>query len=199
MSEDGRTDKTFFVRTPADLLEKLYWEANAIWVAQSFDLQGRAYMVMNCAITAWQMKDWVYNTLKASDRLDDLDAYAQRHIKTREEFGVYLMEVNPHMRMAFQIATASKHLLIMERLNDTNVRTTVDSIEIKLRGGYQQDELFVIDGQESIVARELMHRLYIKWKEVLHALSLIPVEESFVDDGDRPLPQGTPRLRRERP
>ena len=66
MSEDVRTDKTFFVRTPADLLKKQYWEANTIWVAQSFDLQGRAYMVMNCAITAWQMKDWVYNTLKAS-------------------------------------------------------------------------------------------------------------------------------------
>jgi hypothetical protein len=196
MSEDGRTDKTFFVRTPADLLKKLYWEANTIWVAQSFDLQGRAYMVMNCAITAWQMKDWVYNTLKASERLDDLDAYAHRHIKTREDFGVYLMEANPHMRMAFQIATASKHLQIMEHLNDTNIRTTVDSIEIKLRGGYQQDELFVIDGQESIVAHELMRRLYIKWKEVLHALRLIPMEQPFVDDGDKPLPYGTPRFSR---
>ena len=100
------------------------------------------------------------------------------------------------MRMAFQIATASKHLQIMEHLNDTNIRTTVDSIEIKLRGGYQQDELFVIDGQESIVAHELMRRLYIKWKEVIHALRLIPMEQPFVDDGDKPLPYGTPRFSR---
>ena len=125
MSEDGRTDKTFFIRTPADLLEKLHWEATALWVAQPFDLQGRAYMVMNCAITAWQMKDWVYNTLEASERLADLHAYARRPIKNREEFGKYLTETNPHMSMAFQIATASKHLQIKERLNDPSIRTTV--------------------------------------------------------------------------
>jgi hypothetical protein len=109
------------------------------------------------------------------------------------------METNPHMSMAFQIATASKHLQIKEHLNDTNIRTTVESIEIKLRGSPQQDDLFVIDGQVKIIAHELMHRLYIKWEEVLHALSLIPLEESFVDGGDKPLPPGTPRLRRERP
>ena len=199
MSKDRRTDKTFFIRTPTDLLEKLRWEANALWVAQPFDLQQRAYMVMNCAITAWQMKDWAYNTLKASERLDDLDVYARRHIKSCEDFGAYLVETNPHMSMAFQIATASKHLQIIERLNDPDIRTTVESVEIKLRGGYQRFELFVVDGQERILAHELMHRLYIQWKKVLHGLNLIPEEEPFVPEDDRPLPPGTPRLRRERP
>lgn len=198
MNEDGSTDKTFFIRTPADLLEKLRWEAGILWDSAPFDLQQRAYMVMNCTITAWQMKDWVYNTLDALNRLKALDDYAKRPIKSREDFGVYLMETNPHMSIAFQIATASKHLKVMEHLNDLEIRTTVESVEIKLRGGYQRDELFIVDKHGSMSAHELITRLYIKWKEVLHALSLIPVEEPFVADGDRPLPVGTPRLRRKR-
>ena len=196
MSEDGRTDKTFFIRTPADLLEKLRWEAYAPLDVQPFNLQLRAYMVMNCAITAWQMKDWAYNALEASGRLPDLNVYAGRPIKSREDFGEYLIKTNPHMKMAFQIATASKHLQIKEHLNDPAIRTTVESVEIPLRGGYQRDELFVVDGQESMSAHELMHRLYIQWKNVLHGLGLIPKEEPFVPDGDRQLPPGTPRLRR---
>lgn len=199
MSEDGRTDKTFFIRTPADLLEKLRWEAGILWDSAPFDLQQRAYMVMNCAITAWQMKDWVYNTLDALDRLKALDDYAKRHIKSREDFGVYLKKANPYMRMAHQIATASKHLQIEERGNEPDIRTTVESVEIELRGGYTRDELFVVDGQKSMLAHELMLQLYIRWKKILHTLCLIPEEEPFLSGGDRPLPPGTPRLRRERP
>ena len=31
MADDGRTGKTFFLNTPADLLEKLRWEWEALW------------------------------------------------------------------------------------------------------------------------------------------------------------------------
>ncbi len=92
--KDGRTDKTFFIRTPADLLEKLRWEMGILLDSAPFDLQQRAYMVMNCAITAWQMKDWVYNTLNALDRLKALDDYAERHIKIREDFGTWCQQSN---------------------------------------------------------------------------------------------------------
>ena len=198
MSKDGRTDKTFFIRTPADLLEKLRWEMGILLDSAPFDLQQRAYMVMNCAITAWQMKDWVYNTLDALDRLKALEDYARRPIKSREDFGVYLKKANPYMRMAHQIATASKHLQIEERGNELDIRTTVESVEIELRGGYQRDELFIVDKHESMLAHELITRLYIKWKEVLHALGLIPEEEPFVSDGDKPSPPGTLRLQRKK-
>ena len=199
MSEDERADKTFFVRTPADLLEKLRWEMGILWDSAPFNLQQRAYMVMNCAITAWQMKDWVYNTLDALDRLEALDDYVKRHIKSREDFGVYLKKENPYMRMAHQIATASKHLQIEERFNEPDIKTTVEPVEVELRGGYQWNDLFIVDKHESMLARELISRLHFKWEEVLHALNLIQEEEPFVPDGDRPLPSGMPRLRRERP
>ena len=197
--KDGRTDKTFFIRTPADLLEKLRWKMGILLDSAPFDLQQRAYMVMNCAITAWQMKDWVYNTLNALDRLKALDDYAERHIKSREDFGIYLKNANPYMRMAHQIATASKHLQIEERVNEPDVKTTVEPVEVELRGGYQRDDLFIVDKHESMLAHELMSRLYCIWEDVLHALNLIQEEGPFVPDSDRPLPSGTPRLRRERP
>ena len=81
MADDGHSDKTFFIKTPADLLEKLRWEKDVLWTSAPFDLQQRAYMVMNCLITSWQMKDWVYSALKISDRLKDLNAYAGRKIR----------------------------------------------------------------------------------------------------------------------
>lgn len=193
MSEDGRTDKTFFIRTPADLLEKLHWEANALWRAQPFDLQQRAYMVMNCAITAWQMKDWVYNTLEASGHLDNLVDCSGQHI----DFDAYIKDAIPQIMVARQIATASKHQIIKCH-NDPTVWTTVRPVHIELRGGYLRNELFVVDGRESMLAHELVQQLYIQWKKVLHDLGLIPKEEPFVPDGDMQLPHGTPRLRRKR-
>jgi len=81
MAYEGRTNKTFFLNAPADLLEKLRWEKDALWTSEPFDLLVRAYMVMNCLITSWQMKDWVYSSLKVSGRLEDLNAYAGREIK----------------------------------------------------------------------------------------------------------------------
>ncbi len=198
MADDECTGKTFFLNTPADLLEKLRWEKDALWASPPFDLQQRAYLVMNCLITSWQMKDWVYNALEFSKRLNDLNAYARRNIKNREDFGAYLTGALPQMKVAYQIATASKHRKVNNR-NDPNVRTEVGKVYIELHGGYERDELFIFDGQESIVAHDLVCRLYVYWKEVLHALALMPEQEPFVPEGDRPLPPGTPRLRLKRP
>ena len=198
MADDGRTGKTFFLNTPADFLEKLRWEKDALWASASFDLQQRAYMVMNCAITAWQMKDWVYSALQVSNRLKDLDDYAGRAITSSSDFGVYLTGACQQMRLAYQIATASKHREVTKN-NNPNVRAEVRTIHIELRGGYERDELFVLDGQESMVAHDLICRLYFYWKGVLHDLGLIAEGESFVSSGDTPSQPGTPRLRLKRP
>ena len=198
MADDGHSDKTFFIKTPADLLEKLRWEKDVLWTSAPFDLQQRAYMVMNCLITSWQMKDWVYSALKISDRLKDLNAYAGRKIKDKKDFGAYLVDACPQLKVAYQIATASKHREVNHR-NDPNVRTKVGKVYIEIRGGYERDELFVLDGQESMVAHDLICQLYVYWKRVLHDLGLMPEEEPFVPEGDMPSPPGTPRLRLKKP
>ena len=102
------------------------------------------------------------------------------------------------MKLAYQIATASKHREVTKN-NDPNVRTEVGTIRIELRGGCERDELFIFDGQENRVVHDLISSLYFYWKGVLHALGLMPEEGPFVSNGDRPLPPGTPRLRRESP
>ena len=198
MADDGHSDKTFFIKTPADLLEKLRWEKDVLWTSAPFDLQQRAYMVMNCLITSWQMKDWVYSALKISDRLKDLNAYAGRKIKDKKDFGAYLVDACPQLKVAYQIATASKHREV-NYINDPNVRTKVGKVYIELRGGYERDELFVLDGEEGMVAHDLICQLYVYWKRVLYDLGLMPEEEPFVPEGDMPSPPGTPRLRLKKP
>ena len=198
MSNDECTGKTFSLKTPADLLEKLRWENDALWASTPFDLRQRAYMAMNCLITSWQMKDWVYSALQFSDRLKDLNDYAGRAIKDSGDFGAYLKIACPQMKLAYQIATASKHREV-RNYNDSNVRTEVKKICIELRGGYERDEFFIFDGQESRVAHDLICSLYVYWKGALHALGLMPEERPFVSNGDSPLSPGTPRLRRKSP
>lgn len=194
MSNDGCTGKTFFLSTPADLLEKLRWENNALWASAPFDLQQRAYMAMNCLITSWQMKDWVYGALKVSNRLKELDSYAGREIRSNKDFGVYLMGACTQMKLAYQVATASKHREVTKH-NDPNVRTEVGTIRIELRGGYERDELFIFDGQEKRVVHDLIYSLYVHWKKVLHDLDLMPKEEPFAPNGDTTSLPGTPRPR----
>jgi hypothetical protein len=142
------------------------------------------------------MKDWVFNTLQDSGGLNNLVDGAGRPIESCNDFDSYIMnDAIPQMRVAYQIATASKHKIIT-RHNDPTVWTAVGPVHIELRGGYQRDELFIVDGQKSTLAHELMLQLYIQWKKVLRTLSLIPEEEPFVPDGDRPLPLETLRLQR---
>ncbi len=198
MADDECIGKTFFLNIPADLLEKLRWENDALWTSAPFAIQQRAYMAMNCLITSWQMKDWVYSALKISDRLKDLDNYAGRPITGSRDFGVYLTGACPQLKLAYQIATASKHREVTKN-NDPNVRTEVRTIRIELRGGCERDELFIFDGQESRVAHVLICSLYVYWKGVLHALGLMPEEGPFVSNGDTPSQPGTPRLRLKRP
>lgn len=195
MAHQGHTGKTFFLATPADLLEKLRWEKDALWTGEPFDLQARAYKVMNCLITSWQMKDWVYSALKVSERLEDLNAYAGRKIKDEKDFGAYLTGALPKMKIARQIATASKHCEMHDKNNDPNVHTGVGKVYFEIHGGYERDELFVFDGQEGMTAQALVDGLYVYWKGVLHDLGLMSEEEPFISSGDMPLESGTTRLR----
>jgi hypothetical protein len=170
-------------------------EKDALWTSGPFDLRVRAYMVMNCLITSWQVKDWVYSALKVSGRLEDLNAYAGRKIKDEKEFGAYLTGALPKMKIAYQIATASKHREMYDKNNDPNVRSEVGKVRVEIRGGYERDELFVFDGQEGMSAQVLIDGLYIYWKRVLYDLGLISEEEPFISSGDTPLEPGTTWLR----
>ena len=82
----GAPPKTLLIHVPADLLEKLRWEAETLWSDRApIDIRLRTYLVINCAITAWQIKDCVYNALRTSNRLHALDELAGRPIKSAED------------------------------------------------------------------------------------------------------------------
>lgn len=164
--------KTFFIRTPADLLEKLKFEAETLWSSKSpADIRLRAYLVLNCASTAWHMKDWVYNTLQSEGRLDALHSLAGRHIKSREDFGAYLIECVPQMAMVQQIATSTKHLALHR--DDPNIGTGVRQIPKPSREGYDA-ELEIFDAESIMSAADVMIWLYWMWEGLLNRLGLLP-------------------------
>src|SRR5471030_1799672 len=76
MPPAGSNARTFSLQTPADLYRKMRFEAAALRQAPPEDLTERAYAVMNAVTTAWQMKDWAYETLRQADQLDILNQVA---------------------------------------------------------------------------------------------------------------------------
>ncbi|MYM42161.1 hypothetical protein [Duganella qianjiadongensis] len=72
MPPAGANARTFSLQTPADLFRKMQFEARTLRQVPPDDMTERAYAVMNAVISAWQMKDWVYQALRQAGQLDVL-------------------------------------------------------------------------------------------------------------------------------
>lgn len=167
--------RTFSLQTPADLYRKLNFEALALHNNPPENLDERAYAVMNAITTAWQMKDWVYSALRNAGDLPRLDAFANRHIKDRGDFGIFLCEKSPWMDVCFQLATAAKHFGVWQ---DTGLEviTTIEfevEPETTVHELHGQDQIMVRTPQNSISGPDLVMLLAYLWSRALPELGLL--------------------------
>jgi len=63
------------------------FEAATLRQAPPDNLTERAYAVMNAVTTAWQMKDWVYESLRQANRLAVLHQIAGRRNAGSRDLG----------------------------------------------------------------------------------------------------------------
>ena len=170
-----RNQRTFSLQTPEDLYEKLHYEALLLYNQPPENLVHRAYAVMNTVTTAWQMKDWVYATLAAVSALDRLDVFAGRRIDGPRDFGAFLTERSPWMRMCFQLATATKHFEVRA---DTGFEV-VTSIDFQIEPGdtasdlQGREEIMVRTRNNSISGPDLVLLLDYIWSRALLELGLL--------------------------
>lgn len=167
--------RTFSLQTPADLYLKLHHEALALHNDPPADLTLRAYAVMNAITTAWQMKDWVYEALRAANQLEKLDEIAARPIKNREDFGTFLTGNSPWMSMCFQLATAAKHFEVYANAGPEVVTRVDFEIEPGAIGSdiAAREEIMVATHLNSISGPGLVLLMDYIWADLLHKLELL--------------------------
>lgn len=180
MPPTGSNARTFSLQTPADLYRKMRFEADTLRQAPPDDLTERAYAVMNAVTTAWQMKDWVYESLRQADRLDVLHQVAGRRIAGSRDFGNFLTTNSPWMNMSFQLATAAKHFAVNADAGP-EVFTMID-FQFDPAGAGQQpaavQEIMVRTRNNSISGPDLVFMLVFVWGQLLLDLGLLTAKEA---------------------
>jgi hypothetical protein len=116
--------KTFSLGGPYDLLGKLYSDLQDLTMTPSYNSSLRAYRAINCFLTLWHMTDWFWVALR-----NDKYAFQQWRtrypkLKEKKDLHIWLCQQSPAMRVAQQIATASKHVHVNQ--NDPGIIAEIE-------------------------------------------------------------------------
>lgn len=118
-------DKVFGLTGPADMLRKLAWEIYRFRevlsapVDNSVGFQTPAYHAFNCAVTAWHLADWIWESATASDRdfiLSKLEpkSSASKSKEPFTRFQLALMARYRSLHLCRQLATGAKHKIVVK-------------------------------------------------------------------------------------
>ena len=100
--------KTCHLGAPADVLDMLTWQFEDLAATDREQLRAIDYKTMQCAVTAWQLSDWVFEDLPAQLR-------AEWQIKARTagpdlaSFQTWVRSRSSALRICYVIANAFKH------------------------------------------------------------------------------------------
>jgi hypothetical protein len=124
-------DQVFMLATPAHMLTKLHWEIYSLRKSLSEKPEhighthAPAYCAFNCAVTAWQLADWVWNACPADRRAELLallgTAITGDDRKDFTNFQTAIRNKSRALHICRQLATGSKHMIVTKH-RDPNVR-----------------------------------------------------------------------------
>ncbi len=99
--------KTCHLGAPADLLDMLRWQVDDLAVTPPHLVRSRNYRTMLCAVTAWQMTDWVFEDLP--DPLREEWKCLRPDAKPLVRFQDWARSQCLALRICREIATGFKH------------------------------------------------------------------------------------------
>lgn len=147
--------KTFSLRGPRDLLAKLRWDIEQLQMILS-ETVGYHYQAMNCAVTAWQMCDWVYADIRESKKAEfPRERQFRDHIKAESNW----------LRICRELADASKHRKLTDSPEPDIGTPYIDVFVTK--SGEIVTQMQVYDGTEIYSAEQVMWGAYYFWEEYL--------------------------------
>jgi hypothetical protein len=185
-------DKLFGLNEPAHLFAKLCWEVRELRLAISRRhsigfamLNEPAFHVFNCAVSAWHLRDWVWNSLSELQRVEACKMLGSR--ATRDSFFETIDRRFRAIHICGQIANGSKHLSLWPKFEDPTVQTKVNwETETCTTGtpcsaplDNYRDHLVVLDNGAERSVIEVFEMAITNWQGMLSALWLI--EGSMAD------------------
>ncbi len=174
-------DKVFTLATPAHMLMKLSWEIDRLREALSEPpekigyMHAPAYHAFNCAVTAWHLHDWVWESIDKDGRAELFESLGAAPAGGLTAFGKALMRY-PALRICRQIATGSKHKIVRGKHVDPAVIAQTDWTIKRARAGEArcgdrlatyQCALSIRDGDRTWPAVQVFEEALATWEQLL--------------------------------
>ena len=172
-------DKVFGLAMPHHMLWKLRWE-----IAQLRSILGKpcqhgaevepAYHAFNCAVTAWHMADWIWQSISKEERAEVLlKLHFDATGRNQDDFKTFtrsMMKQYRTLHICHQIAIGSKHKII-ESYSDPELAVEEQwhkepgSIRSRIEGGLAlySIRLVIRDGDVSRPALEVFEEAAQTW------------------------------------
>lgn len=188
-------DKVFMLATPAHMLHKFHWEIYTLKKTLTNKLENPghvhapSYCAFNCAVTAWHILDWVWQSPGANkeDILQQLGmVFADDDKKNFRAFQNGIRQRSRSIHICRQLATGSKHMTVTTHPDITvtaEMRWEVKPAKFgEARFGdpfaTHRYHLIVIDNQQERSAVDVFEQAFKDWQYLLGEWGF--VEPSFV-------------------
>jgi hypothetical protein len=164
----SKQNNRFWYDTPRDMLAKLDREIQALVSIDPLDNQRRADTLLNAAITAWQLNDWVQATITKTQRSRVSEVYKKPLNK--------LFLHNPNLTICRQIATAGKHAKIKQRHHSTARTKAALCFDFKSSQPALEWMISVGDYGDHVPAKEVLDGARDFWSELLDVMDDPPTQ-----------------------
>ena len=191
----SRPDKVFMLATPAHMLQKFHWEIHTLKKALTDKpehlghIHAPSYCAFNCAVTAWHIADWVWQSPDANQEDLLLRLGIPFTVDDKKNFSAFqngIRQKSRSIHICRQLAIGSKHMIVTSHPDPT---VTVDMRwetkaakfgEAKFGDPFAASvyHLIVVDNQEEHSAVDVFERAFKDWQRFLGAWGF--VEGTFV-------------------
>ncbi|WP_342733196.1 hypothetical protein [Bradyrhizobium sp. B117] len=109
--------KRFGLDGPSDLLLKLNWEI--MQLGQPMDQEAIAsYRAFNCAVTAWSLCDWTWNSASNGLRKRFRKESPKPSASNSEPLAALLRDQSRELAICQQLANGSKHFVLRDHIDE---------------------------------------------------------------------------------
>jgi hypothetical protein len=159
--------QTFWIESPRDLLDKLKYEHDRLDAGGLNIPYEVPYIVLNGALTAWHMSDWLFQATRGESR-DRLRARVGAELTPRVIQG-WASDRCEEVRICGHIATAGKHFEVFPHIADPELETEIEVINMhRLGGGVDMYiGVFIHCRGRTYAPHDLLGRSHLFWMSVL--------------------------------
>lgn len=158
---------------PATMFVKLGWEILQLRAVPPANFMDRGYHVMNCALTAWHLYDWIWALCPPPHRAKMCGILGCAN--DIRDFGGAIAKQSAAIEVCRQIATATKH-----------VGVDGGTVTMQLKQGPNGEVLVTFEGAtQSWVDHELFEQAAKDWEAIMNRLGVFQAAAEHLQDKQR--------------